>query len=59
MDGEIPSCISASGTDNSEVPELGELSLEDFKLWSSKALKAFLSLRNKSVAGSIEVLTAR
>ena len=33
--------------------------LEDFKTWRSMALKTFLSLRNRSVNGSIDVLAAR
>ena len=37
----------------------GTLTLDDFKLWSSMSLKSFLSLRNRSVNGSIEVLAAR
>ena len=32
------------------------LSLEDFKTWNSMALKTFLSLRNRSVNGSRDVL---
>ena len=35
------------------------VTLEDFKMWSSMALKTFLSLRNRSVNVSVEVLTAR
>ena len=35
------------------------LTLEDFKLWSTVALKSFLSLRKKSVTGSFDVLVAR
>ena len=35
------------------------LTLEDFKTWSAMALKMFLSLRNKSVNGSIDVLAGR
>ena len=34
------------------------LKLEHFKTWRSMALKRFLSLRNRSVNGSIEVLAA-
>ena len=35
------------------------LKLEHFKMWSSMALKTFLSLRKRSVNASIEVLAAR
>ena len=35
------------------------LTLEDFEKWSSMALKTFLSLRNRSVYGSIVVSAAR
>ena len=38
---------------------LGCLTIQDFKLWSSTALKTFLSLRKKSVSGSTETLIAR
>ena len=45
---------------NKEIGAFSEvLTLEDFKTWSSMALKTFLSLRNRSVNGSIEVLAAR
>ena len=36
-----------------------ELSLEDFQLFSYKALVTFLSLRGKSVDGQYDVLVAR
>ena len=39
------------------VPD--SLTLDDFKTWSSVALKTFLSLRNRSVNGSVDVLAAR
>ena len=43
-----------------ENPAFSEaLTLDDFKTWSSMALKTYLSLRNRPVNGSIEVLTAR
>ncbi|XP_047130217.2 uncharacterized protein LOC124810062 [Hydra vulgaris] len=42
-----------------ETKDLGILELDDFKMWSSIALKSFLSLRKKSVIGSTEVLVAR
>ena len=32
------------------------LTLHDFKTWCSVALKTFLSLRNRSVNGSVDVL---
>ena len=35
------------------------LALDDFKTWSSVALKIFLSLRNRSVNGSVDVSAAR
>ena len=35
------------------------LTLDDFKTWSSVALKTFLSLRNRSVNGSADVLVSR
>ena len=35
------------------------LTFDDFKTWRSVALKTFLSLRNRSVNGSVDVLTAR
>ena len=38
---------------------LGELSLENFKLWSTNALKSFLRLRKKSNEGTFEELVAR
>ena len=51
---------TGSSASSTEAPEeLGVLTLDVFKLWSSTALKSFLSVRNKSVVGSIDVLTAR
>ena len=45
---------------NKEIGAFSEvLTLEDFKTWSLMALKTFLSLRNRSVNDSIEVLAAR
>ena len=45
---------------NKEIGAFSEvLTLEDFKTRSSMALKTFLSLRNRSVNDSIEVLAAR
>ena len=45
---------------NKEIGAFSEvLTLEDFKTQSSMALKTFLSLRNRSVNDSIEVLAAR
>ena len=35
------------------------LTLDNFKTWRSVALKTFLSLRNRSVNGSVDVLAAR
>ena len=48
----------SENTDDSRQ-DIGVLSLEDFKMWSTMALKTFLSLQRKSVVGSIEVLAAR
>ena len=39
------------------VPD--SLTLDDFKTWSLVALKTFLSLRTRSVNGSVDVLAAR
>ena len=36
-----------------------QLTLSDLKMWSFKTLKTFLSLRNRSVTGLIDVLAAR
>ena len=35
------------------------LTIEDFKLWSTKALKTFLAIRKKPVSGSFDTLVAR
>ena len=48
-------CIS----NNPDMDCRGELCLEDFKPWSTMALKMFLSLRKKEVIGSHESLSAR
>ena len=45
---------------NKETGAFSEIfTLEYFKTWSSMVLKTFLSLRNRSVNGSIDVLAAR
>lgn len=36
-----------------------KLSIEDFKLWSTNALKIYLNVRNKNNKGSFEELVAR
>ena len=38
---------------------IGCLTLDDLKLWSSRALKVFLSLRGKPTTGSFDTLAAR
>ena len=35
------------------------MTLDEFKLWSTNALKVFLRLRNKKVNGSFDELAAR
>ncbi|XP_047138939.1 uncharacterized protein LOC124814890 [Hydra vulgaris] len=44
---------------NSDELVIGVLSLQDFKLWNTVALTAFLSLRKKSINGSFDTLAAR
>ena len=39
--------------------DIGCLTLDDFKLWSSRTLKVFLSLRGKPTTGSFDTLGAR
>ena len=39
--------------------DIGCLTLDDFKLWSSRALKVFLALRGKPTSGSFDTLAAR
>ena len=36
-----------------------KLSIDDFKLWSTNALKIYLKVRNKKNNGSFEELVAR
>ena len=48
-----------SSSNNPDMDVRNELSLEDFKTWSTMALKTFLSLRKKAVTGSHETLSAR
>ena len=38
---------------------IGTMTLDDFKLWSSQALKVYLSLRGKPTTGSSDTLAAR
>ena len=38
--------------------DIGYLTLDDFKLWSSRVLKVFLSLRGKPTTGSFDTLAA-
>ena len=35
------------------------MTLDEFKLWSTNALKVFLRLRNKKINGSFDELAAR
>jgi hypothetical protein len=44
--------------DPNVVPEQ-KLSIEDFKLWSTNALKAYLRVRKKKKNGSFDELVAR
>ena len=39
--------------------DLGTMTLQDFKTWSTNALKTYLSLRNKQNEGSFEELASR
>ena len=45
--------------DNMEREERGDMTVEKFKLWSSKALKSFLTVRKKSTKGSFDELVAK
>ena len=47
-----------SSSDNPDMEVRSELCLEDFKTWSTMALKMFWSLRKKVVTGSHETLSA-
>ena len=38
---------------------IGTMTLDDFKLWSSQALKVYLSLRGKPTTGFSDTLAAR
>ena len=51
----------ATTTEGTSSPylELEVLTLDDFKLYSTVALKQFLCLRKKSTIGSFETLVAR
>ena len=42
-----------------ESMELGEITLEKFRLWTPEALKYYLSIRKRSVTGSFDELVAR
>ena len=48
-----------STSNNPDMDVTSELCLEDFKTWSTMALKMFLSLKKKTVTGSHETLSAR
>ena len=48
-----------SGSNNPNMEVTSELCLEDFKTWSTMAVKIFLSLRKKAVTGLHETLSAR
>ena len=39
--------------------DVGCLALDDFRLWSYRTLKVFLSLRGKPTTGSFDTLAAR
>ena len=39
--------------------DIGTMALDDFKLWSSRALKVYLTLRGKPTTGSSGTLAAR
>ena len=39
--------------------DIGTMTLHDFKLWSSRVLKVYLSLRGKPTTGSSDTLTAK
>ena len=39
--------------------DIGTMTLNDLKLWSSGALKVYLSLRGKPTTGSSDTLAAR
>ena len=42
-----------------ESMELGEITLEKFRLWTPEALKYYLSIRKRSGTGSFDDLVAR
>ena len=48
----------ASGSNGDKV-EIGALSLQDIKLWSTNAVKVFLRVRHKSTEGDFDELAAR
>ena len=39
--------------------DIGTMALDDFKLWSSRALQVYLTLRGKPTTGSSGALAAR
>ena len=39
--------------------DIGTMTLDDFKLWSFRALKVYLSLRGKPTTGSSDTLAGR
>ena len=38
---------------------IGDMTLDAFRLWSAAALKVFLSIRRRNIEGSFEELAAR
>ena len=44
---------------NKEVVAEEDLSFENFKMWSTNALKSYLHVRGKNIEGSFEDLAAR
>jgi len=51
-------CISFCVTDFT-MDDLGDMTLQTFKLWSIHALKVFLAKRDRPVTGSFDELVAR
>ena len=41
------------------TPDLNDMYMEEFSLWSEPALKTFLSVRKKSIEGNFDELVAR
>ena len=60
MEGNVKPSTSGFNDPGSEKSVLtDEMTLESFKMWSSPALKTFLSLRKRSINGSFDELAAR